>query len=126
MNFKPLALSHVNVTMPEGADDIARAFYGGVLGLKEIPKPEGMHPRRGVWFDAGGLDVHVSVDDQRLGPDRRRHFGFGCEDVDGMRAHLTAAGIATEDRGNAPWKRFYFYDPFGNCIEIHEPNFLRG
>jgi catechol 2,3-dioxygenase-like lactoylglutathione lyase family enzyme len=118
-------LSHVNITMPPGAEDKAREFYGKLLGLKEIPKPESIRSRGGVWFDAGGLDVHVSVEENRFGADVRRHFGLECADVDKLRAKLDAAGVKTEEGRPAPWKRFFVYDPFGNRIEIHEVGGLR-
>jgi len=35
-----MRLSHVNVTMPKGSEEIARSFYSGLLGLREIPKSE--------------------------------------------------------------------------------------
>ncbi len=56
-----MRLSHVNVTLPPGGEQAARAFYGGLLGLPEIPKPEAIRARGGVWFDAGGLHVHLSA-----------------------------------------------------------------
>ena len=118
-------LSHINVTMPKGSEDTARSFYSGLLALREIPKPESMRARGGVWFDAGGLDIHVSVEDQRSGVDVYRHFGLECADVDGLRVRLQAAGAATEDGRPAPWRRFFVRDPFGNRIEIHEPGALR-
>jgi catechol 2,3-dioxygenase-like lactoylglutathione lyase family enzyme len=118
-------LSHVNITMPPGAENKAREFYGKLLGLKEIPKPESIRSRGGVWFDAGGLDVHVSVEENRFGADVRRHFGLECADVDKLRAKLDAAGVKTEEGRPAPWKRFFVYDPFGNRIEIHEVGGLR-
>jgi catechol 2,3-dioxygenase-like lactoylglutathione lyase family enzyme len=122
-----MKLSHVNITMPRGAEDIARGFYVGQLGLVEIPKPEELRirGRGGVWFDAGGLDIHVSVEDQRFGPDNYRHFGLESADVDALRAKLKSAGIVTEDGRPAPWKRFFVRDPFGNRIEIHEAGALR-
>jgi catechol 2,3-dioxygenase-like lactoylglutathione lyase family enzyme len=118
-------LSHINVSMPKGSEDIARQFYASQLGLQEIPKPEPLRIRGGVWFDAGGLDIHVSVEGQQGGADVQRHFGLACSDVDAMRARLKAAGIETEDGRPAPWKRFFVRDPFGNRIEIHEPGGLR-
>lgn len=120
-----MRLSHVNITMPPGAETTARTFYGKLLGLKEIPKPESIRSRGGVWFDADGLDVHVSVEENRSGADVRRHFGLECADVDKLRAQLETAGVKTEDGRPAPWKRFFVYDPFGNRIEIHETGGLR-
>ena len=120
-----MRLTHINVSMPKGGEDTARAFYAGFLGLREIPKPEMMRGRGGVWFDAGGLDIHLSVEEGRVGPDLHRHFGLECADVDGLRARLKAAGVAMEDGRPAPWRRFFVRDPFGNRIEIHQPGGLR-
>ena len=120
-----MRLSHVNVTMPPGSEDSARYFYGYLLGLPEIPKPASLRARGGVWFDAGGLDLHVSVEENRGGNDLRRHFGLECADVDKIRAHLEKAGVKTEDGRPAPWKRFFANDPFGNRIEFHEAGGLR-
>ncbi len=121
-----MKLSHINISMPKGCEDTARAFYAGLLGLKEIPKPEPLRVRGGVWFDAGGLDVHVSVEEPHAGADKQRHFGLECADVDGVRDKLKSAGVETEDGRPAPWKRFFVRDPFGNRLEIHEAGGLRG
>lgn len=121
-----MRLSHVNVTMPKGGEELARAFYAGLLGMPEVPKPESIRGRGGVWFEAGGLDVHVSVEEQRGGADAYRHFGLECADVEALRRKLEAAGVATEDGRPAPWKRFFARDPFGNRIEFHEAGALRG
>src|SRR5262245_58097932 len=85
-------LSHINVTMPKGSEDIARSFYSGLLALREIPKPESLRVRGGVWFDAGGLDIHVSVEEQRSGVDAYRHFGLECADVDDFASALAGSG----------------------------------
>ena len=118
-------LSHINVTMPKGSEDVARDFYGGYLGLREIPKPEPLQVRGGVWFDAGGLEIHLSVEESRLGPDTQRHFGLERADVDALRAKLMTAGVAIDNGRPAPWKRFFVRDPFGNRIEVHEAGGLR-
>jgi catechol 2,3-dioxygenase-like lactoylglutathione lyase family enzyme len=123
---RAMRLSHVNVTIPPGGEEAARAFYGALLGLHEVPKPEAMRSTGGVWFDAGGLDLHLSVETGRGQPDARRHFGLACGDVDGLRARLHAAGVATEDGRPAPWRRFFLRDPFGNRIEIHAPEAFGG
>lgn len=120
-----MRLSHINVTMPKGSEDRARAFYSELLGLQEIPKPEPLRARGGVWFDAGGLDLHLSIEENRADADARRHFGLECGDIIGLRKKLKSAGIKTEGGRPAPWQRFFAWDPFGNRIEIHEPGGLR-
>ena len=120
-----MKLSHINVTMPRGGESMARAFYAGHLGLREIPKPGMLGDRPGVWFDAGGMDIHLSAVDAHAGSDLQRHFGLECTDLDTLRAKLKAAGVRIEDGRPAPWKRFFAWDPFGNRIEIHEPGGLR-
>lgn len=121
-----MRLSHVNVTMPKGSEQIARSFYGGVLGLREIPKPAPLAARGGVWFDADGLDLHISIDDERGGADTLRHFGLECVQLDQLRESLIAAGVEIHEGWPAPWKRFFVRDPFGNRIEFHEPGGIRG
>jgi catechol 2,3-dioxygenase-like lactoylglutathione lyase family enzyme len=111
--------------MPKGGEAMARRFYTHYLGLRELSRPEALCLRGGVWFDAGGLQLHVSVEEERTGADRQRHFGLGCGDLDSLRARLMAAGVVIEEGPTAPWKRFFIYDPFGNRIEIHQPGALR-
>jgi catechol 2,3-dioxygenase-like lactoylglutathione lyase family enzyme len=114
------------VTMPRGGEEAARAFYGALLGLKEIPKPEPLRVRGGVWFDAGGMQLHLSIEDNRGGRDVYRHFGLECADPQELRKLLSEAGYATEDGRSATWRRFFARDPFGNRIEFHEPGAFRG
>jgi catechol 2,3-dioxygenase-like lactoylglutathione lyase family enzyme len=118
-------LSHINITMPNGGEEAARMFYCAYLGLREVPKPESLRGRGGIWFEAGGLRLHLSVEEERTWVDRQRHFGLGCGDLDGLRARLKAAGVVIEDGRPAPWRRFFVYDPFGNRIEIHQPGGVR-
>ena len=44
-----MILDHVQIAAPPGSEDEARAFYGGLLGLDELPKPEPMRASGGVW-----------------------------------------------------------------------------
>jgi catechol 2,3-dioxygenase-like lactoylglutathione lyase family enzyme len=113
-------LSHVNVTMPPGHEAEARRFYGELLRLREIPKPESLRSRGGCWFDAGGLDVHVSADAAHNERSEPRHFGLEVKDVAALRTQMEAAGVAIDPGRPAPWKRFFVRDPFGNRIELHE------
>ena len=72
-------------------------------------------------YDNGDL----SIEENRYGPDAKRHFGLECTDVDGLRKKLEGAGFKTEDGRPVPWKRFLVCDPFGNRIEIHDIGGLR-
>ena len=119
-------LSHINITMPKGGEAAARLFYTTHLGLRELPKPESLRAGEGLWFDAGGLHLHVSVEEERCGPDRQRHFGLGCGDLEKLKSKLNAAGVRIEDGPPVPWQRFFIHDPFGNRIEIHQPGGMRG
>jgi muramoyltetrapeptide carboxypeptidase len=114
-------LTHLTITMPRAGEHRAREFYRGILGLREIVKPEPSGASGGVWFEIGGLELHLSVDEDRVEADRRQHFGLACGDVEGLKAKLQAAGIAIANGPSAPYKRFFVLDPFGNRIEIHAP-----
>jgi hypothetical protein len=43
-------LEHVQLAMPPGGEALARAFYGGVLEIPEIPKPPDLAKRGGCWY----------------------------------------------------------------------------
>ena len=45
-----VGIEHVQLAMPPGEEDRARAFYVEVLGLTEIPKPPDLAVRGGCWF----------------------------------------------------------------------------
>ena len=53
--MKILDFDHVNLAMPKGEEDKARAFYADVLGLSELKKPESLQGRGGCWFGNGTL-----------------------------------------------------------------------
>ena len=56
-----MLLDHVQVAMPAGREEAARAFYGAALGLREIPKPASLAARGGVWYAVGALQLHLGV-----------------------------------------------------------------
>ena len=43
-------IDHIQIAAPKGSEDKARAFYGEILGMEEIPKPENLQGRGGCWF----------------------------------------------------------------------------
>ena len=48
--------------IPPGGEPAARTFYGEVLGLTELPKPEALRGRGGLWFQAGPVQLHLGVE----------------------------------------------------------------
>jgi len=46
------AIDHVQLAMPAGREDDARAFFLGVLGMTEVPKPPDLAKRGGCWFSS--------------------------------------------------------------------------
>ncbi|HEY6888210.1 MAG TPA: VOC family protein [Solirubrobacter sp.] len=107
-------LDHVQVAAPPGCEAEARAFYGALLGLPEVPKPPSLAARGGVWFGA----LHVGVDPDFL-PARKAHPALRVTDLDALAARLLEAGVEIhwdeEIRGVA---RFYASDPWGNRLEF--------
>lgn len=116
-----LGLDHVQITVPRGAEEEARRFYCGLLGLPEIEKPEILKPRGGLWLLAGDRQVHIGTED---GADRRAtkaHVAYRVVGLEDWRERLTQAGIAVEESVPIPGcRRFEFRDPFGNRVEMLE------
>jgi catechol 2,3-dioxygenase-like lactoylglutathione lyase family enzyme len=86
-----LALDHMQLAMPRGAEEQARAFYGGVLGLEELPKPPALAARGGVWFRCGEQQINLGVEED-FHPQRKGHPGLLVRDLAAVRAQLAAAG----------------------------------
>ncbi len=115
-----LGIDHVQVAAPEGCEPEARAFYGGLLGLEELVKPESLQGRGGCWFRAGAQELHVGVD-RPFAPARKAHPGLVVSDLDELAGRLAAAGVTVEADDALPGaKRFHASDPFGNRLEFRE------
>jgi catechol 2,3-dioxygenase-like lactoylglutathione lyase family enzyme len=111
-------IDHVQVAAPAGCEAEARAFYGGLLGLEELPKPEALAARGGCWFKAGAQELHIGVEDP-FTPARKAHPGLVVADLDALAARLTEAGIdVVWDEAIPSTKRFHAVDPFGNRLEF--------
>lgn len=109
-------LDHILITIPEGATEQARTFYGGVLALTEIA---GGHPHRAVWYNMGDIQLHIR---EEAGNGLScRHPAFEVANLDAAKAFLTGKGIelaySSEIEGR---QRCFFRDPFGNRFELIE------
>lgn len=111
-------IDHVQVAAPAGGEDAARAFYGTLLGMPELPKPEPLRRRGGVWFGCGPQALHVGIEEP-FAPAAKAHPALAADDIDGLAAALAAAGHEVRWDDAIPGvRRFHVSDPFGNRIEI--------
>ncbi len=114
------ALDHVQLAIPAGQEDEARAFYVGVLGLAEQPKPANLVGRGGVWFVSGSLKLHLGVDPD-FRPSKKAHPALLVRDVEAAATECSAAGHpAVRDEPLEGFKRVYVEDPFGSRVELLE------
>jgi catechol 2,3-dioxygenase-like lactoylglutathione lyase family enzyme len=113
-----VAIDHVQLAMPPGEEQKARAFYGGLLGMTEVPKPVELAKRGGCWFESGGVHLHLGVESD-FHPAKKAHPALRCRDYPGLWQRLRRAGVEVNEPGDIPGvSRCHVHDPFGNRIEI--------
>ena len=111
----------MQIAAPPGCEDEARRFFGELLGLEEVEKPEPLRSRGGAWFAlAGGGQLHVGVEES-FEPARKAHpaFGVPAAELDELAQRLESAGEQVEWDDSLPGvRRFYTADPWGNRLEL--------
>lgn len=112
------SLQHVSTPFPPGQQSAIRSFYGGVLGLTEIPPPASLAHLDVVWFLVGpGLELHFFPGESESRG--ARHFCLDVDDLDETRHQLETAGLGPYDDTTIPNRpRFFCRDPIGNLIEF--------
>jgi catechol 2,3-dioxygenase-like lactoylglutathione lyase family enzyme len=115
-----VGFDHVQVAMPKGGEDRARAFYCEVLELPERPKPPELVARGGCWFETDSVKIHLGVE-QDFRPSAKAHPGLIVTDLDGLLRRCREKGFHADEpellEGN---RRAFVRDPFGNRIELME------
>ncbi len=114
-----VAVDHVQLAIPTGGENAARAFWVGLLGFSEETKPPALAARGGAWFrSAAGVVVHVGVDPIFV-PATKAHPAFVVRDLDALVAVLEAADHPVRWDHELPGvRRLHVSDPFGNRIEL--------
>jgi len=117
-------LDHVQVAAPPGCEREARRFYGELLGLPELGKPEALQAGGGVWFGAGEQELHVGVTAD-FTPARKAHPGLRVGSdaaLEQLAGALVSAGAEVEwDDRMKGRRRFFTADPWGNRLELLAP-----
>jgi len=108
--------------MPPGEEEAAVKFYGYLLGMEQVAKPPALAPRGGVWFKEGELEVHLGIEES-FRPAHKAHPAFMIDGLESLRTRLDAAGfrVVDDEVQLEGFHRCYVRDPFGNRIELIEP-----
>lgn len=115
-----IGVDHVQLSMPPGEEDAARAFYVGLLGFREVPKPESLAGRGGAWFESGAARLHLGAEPD-MRPMKKAHPGLLVAGLSELVARLQAAGVPVTFEPPIPgYARAHIVDPFGNRIELLE------
>ena len=120
-----IGIEHVQLAMPPGGEEQARAFYAGLLGIPERNKPSALEGRGGCWFQSPGVKIHLGVEAQ-FRPARKAHPGLLVSDLKGILSRLKSAGAQVSPGELVDgFDRAYVEDPFGNRLELMEPSSRR-
>ena len=102
----------------------SQQFYGGVLGLIEIPRPD-IFGLGGAWYDAGPIELHlievaadadVGAQPPTIDP-RARHAAFAVGDYAETVGYLRAAGLDIFET-SVEFGQCWVQDPDGHVIEF--------
>lgn len=119
-----MSLHHVQVSCPAGSEQTLRAFYVGVLGMSEVPKPPALAVRGGAWFrdgeEPGAAEIHCGVE-APFAPARKAHPGVAVDDVEALADAVSSAGGEVRWDDQIPGlRRFHTDDPVGNRLEFQQ------
>jgi len=110
-------LDHIQICIPKGKESEARQFYADVIGLTEIPKPEVLRANGGLWYKVADIQLHIGTENEINRS--KRHPAFEVSNLEEARTHLVRQGVTLKEETQIPGqKRFSFFDPFGNRIEL--------
>jgi catechol 2,3-dioxygenase-like lactoylglutathione lyase family enzyme len=115
-----LRMDHVQVNVTDL--DRARRFYGGVLELQEVARPESFD-FAGAWYRIGEVDLHLVV--RAPEPESEDHVCLWVADVRQTAEVLEARGQTVAWQRKYKIRgvdRFFVRDPDGNRIEVQGPD----
>ena len=112
----------------------SRRFYGGALGLEEVPRPANF-TFEGAWFAVGDDQLHLLSETDTTGsaggPDPgasaavglANHIALVVDDLDAVLARLDEHGVpligGPMPRGDG-WTQVFMRDPDGYVVELFQ------
>ncbi|WP_134683192.1 VOC family protein [Brevibacillus migulae] len=113
-------LDHIQIAAPPGSEDAARHFFGEILGMPELPKPELLRKRGGVWFQCGQQSLHIGIE-ELFSPAKKAHPAFWVNGLEQLIERLEQYQVRVRrDEAIPEINRCFVEDPFGNRIELME------
>jgi predicted O-methyltransferase YrrM/catechol 2,3-dioxygenase-like lactoylglutathione lyase family enzyme len=112
-------IHHAQITVAPADVPQARAFYTQVMGFTEIPKPESLQGRGGLWLRVGNQELHIGTEDNPPNAATKAHLAYEVNNLAEWRQRLAEAGITPKEAVAIPgYDRFECRDPFGNRVEL--------
>ena len=116
-------LNHIQICIPKGQEQKAREFYCGILGLKEIEKPETLKPNGGFWLEMNDIQIHIGIEEMH--GQSKRHPAFEVQDLEKIRQYLMGKKVKIKQHNPIPgFNRFSIFDYWDNRIELMEEIFI--
>lgn len=113
-----------HATFPVTDVEKARDFYGRILGLRELPRPE-IPGVRGAFFACGAGEIHLAEKDnqfvqQNISLNINPHVALTVESVEEVKQVLQKDDIPFFEFARSPIGRrqIFVQDPDGNVLEI--------
>ncbi|MFC3899577.1 VOC family protein [Aliicoccus persicus] len=115
-----IGLDHVQLAAPPNSEEAARRFFGEILGLDEVEKPEVLRKRGGVWFQIGNQQLHIGIEESFV-PAKKAHPAFEVRELDELKKRVDEFEVDYVSDGDLEGaNRIFVFDPFGNRLEFLE------
>ena len=112
-------IHHAQITVAPADVAQAREFYTEVMGFTEIPKPDSLRGRGGLWLQVGQQELHIGTEDNPPNAATKAHLAYEVSELSEWRQRLTDTGITRKESIAIPgYERLEFRDPFGNRVEL--------
>ena len=108
MRINIKSFNHIQICIPPGEEEKAREFYGKLLGLEEIEKPEILRSNGGFWYKIADIQLHIGIEETRSSS--KRHPAFDVENLEKIKEYLRGNGVKIKDEVSTPgFDRFSFF-----------------
>jgi catechol 2,3-dioxygenase-like lactoylglutathione lyase family enzyme len=124
------SLDHVTLVVKDL--EASKAFYCGLLGMEDVPRPG--FSFAGKWFQAGATQIHLIAEHDESGPagevrsgepsSRKHHHAFLVEDVrSAFEAAKSAGALIVSEPKERPdgAVQLFLQDPDGYIVELCQP-----